>query len=581
MNILGIAGQDRDAAAALIRDGEVLAAIEEEKLSRIKHVGISYAGGLPGKAIDFCLQRGGIDFDNLDYFAYYLEPYKMLSGSVRFRAARVLRNPSLLSLQAFPYYTVESLNNLRQHTKTKHLALARMALARMPGRNRFMAVNHQRAHGAGAFYSSEFERAAVIVMGNVGDMTTTALMTGSSKGLRVLGEARFPNSIGMVYSAVTAALGFGAAGEDHKTMWLAPTGQNEFADLFKDLVGVSKEGLPKVNLDYFDSSFRGGPALSERFFRATGLKPGSKESAVGSTHRNVAASLQARIDDVVCEIASRHRDRTGEEYLCLAGGVALNSLSNAAIEQRSGYKQIFVLPAAGNAGCSIGAALHVWHEELGNRQRNYQMRHIFLGPQFGEGEIKSVLDNCKLQYEYFLTDDKLIAEAARLLSQNMIVGWFRGRMEFGPRTLGTRSILASPVTELMRDNLNSYIKHREDFRPFSAAVPEERAAEFFEPSGLTDFLQGVSKVKMGKLQAIPAAVFGDGIARVQTVSRQTNPAFWKLIVKFGEITGVPVLLNTSFNLFGEPVVSTPREAVRGFYCSGIDCLAIGNFLIKK
>jgi len=261
--------------------------------------------------------------------------------------------------------------------------------------------------------------------------------------------------------------------------------------------------------------------------------------------------------------------------------VALNSLTNAAIDRRAGYKGIFVLPAAGNAGCSIGAALHVWHEELGNRPRSYRMRHIFLGPQFGEEEIKSVLDNCKLQYEYFLTDDKLIAEVARLLSQNMIVGWFRGRMEFGPRTLGSRSILASPVTEMMRENLNSYIKHREDFRPFSAAVPEERAAEFFEPSALTDFLQGVSRVNLEKRESIPAAVFGDGIARVQTVSRQTNAAFWKLIVKFGELTGVPVLLNTSFNLFGEPVVSTPREAVRGFYCSGIDCLAIGNFLIKK
>ncbi len=209
------------------------------------------------------------------------------------------------------------------------------------------------------------------------------------------------------------------------------------------------------------------------------------------------------------------------------------------------------------------------------------MEHAFLGPQFNEEAIKSVLDNCKLSYEYFLTDDKLIAEVARMLAQGRITGWFHGAMEFGPRTLGARSILASPTNEFMRDNLNIFIKHREEYRPFSAAVPEERAEEFFEPSELSDFLQGVSHIREGKEQLIPAAVFGKGLVRVQSVSRKTNPAFWKLLVKFEEATGVPVLLNTSFNLFGEPVVSTPREAVRGFYCSGIDCLAIGNFLIKK
>jgi carbamoyltransferase len=218
---------------------------------------------------------------------------------------------------------------------------------------------------------------------------------------------------------------------------------------------------------------------------------------------------------------------------------------------------------------------------LGNDERVYQMRHAFLGPQSGEEEIKSVLDNCKLDYEYCLTEDKLISEVARLLAEGRITAWFRGPMEFGPRTLGARSILASPTSEMMRDNLNIYIKRREDFRPFSAAVPEERAGEFFEPSALTDFLQGVSRIKEGKQQLIPAAVFGNGLVRVHAVSRKTNPSFWKLLQKFDEVAGVPVLLNTSFNLFGEPVVSTPREAVRGFYCSGIDCLAIGNFLIKK
>src|SRR5262249_13118333 len=260
------------------------------------------------------------------------------------------------------------------------------------------------------------------------------------------------------------------------------------------------------------------------------------------------------IEDVLCEIASRHREQTGEDNLCLAGGVVLNSLANSAVEHRSGFKRLFVQPAAGNAGCSIGAALYAWHHVLGNNERTYQMQHAFLGPQFSDDEIKGVLDNCKLLYEYFLTEDKLIAEVARLLAQGKIVGWFRGAMEFGPRSLGARSILASPTTEMMRDNLNAFIKHREEFRPFCAAVPEEHTEEFFERSALNDFLQGVGRIKDGKEQLIPAAVFGEGLVRVHSVSRRANGSFWKLLSKFGEVSGTPVLLNTSFNLFGEPVV---------------------------
>jgi carbamoyltransferase len=261
--------------------------------------------------------------------------------------------------------------------------------------------------------------------------------------------------------------------------------------------------------------------------------------------------------------------------------VALNSLINSAVERRAGFKRIFVQPAAGNAGCSVGAALYTWHQTMGNAERSYQMEHAFLGPQFDDDSIKIVLDNCKIAYEYYLTEDKLVGEIASQLSNGKIVGWFRGAMEFGPRTLGARSILAAPGSEMMRDNLNMFIKHREDYRPFSASVPEESALEFFEPTALSDFLHGVTRIREGKLALMPAAVFGDGLVRAHTVSRKTNPSFWKLLSRFGELTGTPVLLNTSFNLFGEPVVSTPREAVRGFYCSGIDCLAIGNFVIKK
>jgi carbamoyltransferase len=576
MNILGISGQERDAAAALIQDGLVVAAIEEEKLARIRHVGMNYAGGLPERAIAFCLDRASISFDKLDYVAYYLEPHKLFHREVAFNSSRATQTTEQASIEEFPPYFVESLNSLKQRLKTK-----RMVESRLSSQGRFVAVPHHLAHGASSFFASGFDRAAIISVDNKGDMTSTALMTGEGGNITVNAEAHFPSSIGLLYSAVTAALGFGYDGDWHKTMWLAPTGEPEFEKTFNDLLAVDSNGLPVVNQDYFEASFRGEMSLSHRFFDALGFGPRAKDEPITRRHRNLAASLQACVERVLCEVGSRFREMTGEENLCLAGGVALNSLINAAVERHAGFEHLFVQPAAGNAGCSIGAGLYVWHQLLGNGERAYKMDHAFLGPQYDDDSIKSVLDNCKLAYEYSPTEDKLIAECARLLDQGRIVGWFRGAMEFGPRTLGARSILASPTSEMMRDNLNSFIKHREEYRPFSAAVPEERAAEFFEPSALTDFLQGVSRVKESTQRLIPAAVFGDGLVRVQTVSRKTNPSFWKLLGKFGEAAGVPVLLNTSFNLFGEPVVSTPREAVRGFYCSGIDCLAIGNFLIKK
>jgi len=573
MNILGISGQERDAAAALVQDGRVVAAVEEEKLARIRHIGMNYAGGLPFRAIEFCLERAGIGFDKVDCVAYYLEPHKRFHREIAFNSSRAIKAAD--TIEEFPPYFVEGLNALKQQLKTRRLAEARLSK-----NGRFIEVPHQLAHGASAFYASGFDRAAVISADNKGDMTSAALMTGSGARLRIDAEAQFPNSIGMVYSAVTAALGFDA-GDWHKTTWLAPTGKPEFPEVFADLLSVDNYGLPVVNTGYFDLPFGGAPSLSAHFFERTKLSPRGKDEPISQTHRNIAASAQRRVEDVLCEMARIHRERTGEDNLCLAGGVALNSFANSAVERGAGFKRLFVQPAAGNAGCSIGAALYVWHQVMGNRERVYEMEHAFLGPRFTDDEIKGVLDNCKLAYEYFLTEDKLTGEVARQLAQGKIVGWFRGAMEFGPRSLGARSILASPTTEMMRDNLNAFIKHREEFRPFCAAVPEERTEEFFEASALNNFLQGVSRIKEGKQPLIPAAVFGDGLVRVHSVSRKTNASFWKLLSKFGEATGVPVLLNTSFNLFGEPVVSTPREAVRGFYCSGIDCLAIENFLIKK
>jgi carbamoyltransferase len=576
MYILGISGQERDAAAALVCDGRVVAAVEEDNLTRVRHVGITRNGGLPYYSIEFCLKRAGIRLDQLDFVAYYIDSQKLFRREAAFQAAYDVQESEASNEAIFPSHFIDSLYSQKERLRTRRLIESRLS-----PQARFIIVDHQIAHGASAFYPSGFEQAAVISIGNRGDMATTALMSGSGNALTLQAEALFPNSIGMLYGAVTAALGFSEDGDWHKTMWLSATGEPEFAELFSDMLRVDAEGLPVINLAYFKGLNGRGPLLAQQFFDRTGLKPREKDEPLCAVHRNIASSLQSCAEDILCEIASRHRERTRKEYLCLAGGVGLNSLANAAIERRAGYKQLFVQPSAGNAGCSLGAALYVWHKVLGRTERVYKMEHAFLGPEFDDEQIKTVLDNCKLDYQYISTDKKLIDEVALALASGKIVGWFRGAMEFSPRTLGARSIFASPLTEVMRDNLNHYVKHREDFRPFSAAVPVERVGEFFEPSTLTEFIQAVSRVKPESRHLIPAAVFGDGLARVHTVNRKTNNMFWKLLVRFGEITGIPVLLNTSFNLFGEPVVSSPRDAVRGFYCSGIDCLAIGNFLVRK
>ncbi len=576
MKILGISGQKSDAAAALICDGEIVAAIEEEKLSRQRFVGMRYTGGLPERAIEFCLQRAGITFQEIDTVAYYLEPERVFHREIAFYSSQSLQTPAPDSPDGLPTYFVESLNDLRQHLETR-----RQVESRLAGRGKFLSINHHLAHGASAFFVSGFEQAAILSLGDRGDMASMAVLRGNGADLQVTAEANYPNSIGMLYNAVTAALGFNWFGDWQKTMWLSQTGEPEYAELFQDLLKLKKKGLPVLNLDYFDFAFGQPPSLARQFYERVGIKPRAKDEPLTAHHRNLAASLQNRVEEVLCELAMRVREQTQEENLCLAGGVALNTLVNSKIEKCAGFKRIFIQPAAGNAGCSLGAALYVWHQMLGNPNRARKLPHTFFGPSLDEQEVKSTLDNCKLNYEYFLTEDKLIAELVKELPQDKIVGWVRGAMEFGPRALGARSILASPMNEYMRDNLNIFIKHREDFRPFSASVPEERAAEFFEPSALTDFLQGVCQIREGKVALIPAALCGKGLARVHTVNRQTQPAFWKLLTKFGEQTGVPILLNTSFNLFGEPVVSTARETVRGFYCSGLDLLAISNFLVRK
>ncbi|MBO0859525.1 MAG: carbamoyltransferase, partial [Chloracidobacterium sp.] len=425
--------------------------------------------------------------------------------------------------------------------------------------------------------------------------------------ISLLKRVEFPHSLGWVYSLVSEYLGFRANGGEHNTQWLSLDGEPEFLPAFQDMLKIDAAGIPSIDLSYFTYSTQGADPFSEKFYLRfgdclrrkdqrfnAGMKPPSWTDQIealtgrqkvvfpaNSYRQNLAHSLQKHIENAVLALADSAQREHGADALCLAGGVASNSLLVSRLERESGFKHIFVQPAAGNAGCSVGSALFHWHNQL-NQGRPEVLENVFLGPEYSDHEVKPVLDNCKLAYRYIVSEDKLLDEVSRLLYQGNIVAWFQGRAEFGPRSLGARSILATPLLVHMKENLNLFVKHRESSRPFAVSVPEERAEEVFEKcSPLSRFLLSVSRVRNDKRHLIPAGWFSDGLARVHTVSRKTSPLFWLLLNKFGEKTGVPVLVNTSFNLFGEPIVCTPREAVRGYYCSGIDALIINHFLIQK
>jgi carbamoyltransferase len=587
MYILGISGHQRDAAAALLKDGQLIAAIEEEKLNRVKHIGINQCGGLPYQAIGFCLDSAGIGIEEIDYLTYYLKPRRLLNRQCGFYQGD--HQASCVN----EYHDRLNTLQLMKRLSDKH--------------SKVLAVDHQLAHAASSFYLSGFDRAAILILGGKGDHITIAAGIGEGRRIRLLKRVEFPHSLGWLYSLVSEYLGYRANGGEHNTQWLSLSGEPEFLSAFQDLLRVDHEGNPNIDLSYFADSLAGPDPFSEKFYARFGdclrrkdhrfnggaKRPswhelieelsGRQKTAVPANNyrRNIAHSLQVHLERAVLDLVEHLRREYRVDALALAGGVASNSLLVSKLERASGFKHIFVQPAAGNAGCSIGAALFQWHHQL-NKGNPQAMEHVFLGPEYSEHEIKPVLDNCKVAYRYIVSEEKLLDEVVELLHQGNIVAWFQGRAEFGSRSLGARSILASPLLVHTKENLNLFVKHREASRPFAASVPEDRAEEFFDDcSPLARFLLTVSHVKKDLRHLIPAAWFQDGMARVHTVNYKTNPLFWRLLNKFGDKTGVPILVNTSFNLFGEPIVCTPREAVRSFYCSGIDALVINRFIIRK
>ncbi len=525
MIIVGLGGLQKDAACAVLRDGELVSAVEQQKAAP-RHV----RGGLPEEAVRMALEVAGAQ-----------------GGEVE---------------------TVALARPLGEGHRARQIHLELRSL--FP-KARVVSVDHHRAHAASAYYASPFEKATVVAMDNVGDFRCGSRWRAEGADLRLEAEMSYPDSLGDLYSRVTELLGFRPMLEEHKVQWMSASGEPKYADVFCGILRKDDSGF-RVDSSWFDMDRREAGGFGARFYEALGLADGAE---IPETMRpDLAASIQAAAEAIVMDFAGAGGN------LCLAGGLALNALLVAALERSGRWDNVFVQPAAGNSGTAIGAAFHAWFRTHGRSGRR-PMATLCLGPEFSAEQVKRVLENCKLRFRYLPTREELLAAALDQLSQDKIVAWMQGRMEFGPRALGNRSILASPLDPYSTENLNVYIKHREAFRKFAASVPEEAADEYFETGPNARFLATVSRVKQKHRKTFEAAVLGGDWVRVHVVSKDENPLFHRLLTEWGRRTGLPVLYNTSFNLFGDPLVCTPRDAVRSFYSSGIDAMVAGHFLLEK
>ena len=432
-------------------------------------------------------------------------------------------------------------------------------------------VEHHLAHAASAYYPSSFDHATVLTLDRGGDFRSGSIWRANGTSLALEQEHYLADSLGDLYGRVTELLGFTANGDEHKVQWLSVGGDDRFRELFLEILCLSPDG-PRVDRSYFGTERLHNGGFNSRFYQRLGLKDG--EPVPEELRAHIAAGVQRAIETAVIHMAG-----TGEN-LCLAGGLGLNALLVSALETGSGFRNVFVQPASGNAGTAIGAVLETWHGAYRQEQR-VGLNTLCLGPSYSAAEIKQVLENCKLRFHYLITTDEVVDSAVAQLNDNRIVAWMHGRMEFGSRALGNRSILASPLDPYSAENLNQFIKHREPYRKFAASVPAELCAEYFEVGANARYLSTVGRVRPQFRERFAAAILAGDRIRVHAVDRGENPLYWRLLHAAGKSTGLPVLYNTSFNLFGEPLVCTPRDAVRSFYSSGIDAMFVGNFFLQK
>lgn len=577
MIVLGINAYHANASAALVIDGQLVAAVEEERLNRVK-----YAAGLPARAVEYCLQSAGVKLSDVDHIALPRNPWARLGTKLRF-AMRM------------PRFAIERAKVASRFGGIQEELASNLEIDPTTIRAQTHRIEHHRAHIASAFFVSPFERAAVLSADGLGDFASTMWGAGEGSNLRIDGATAFPHSLGMFYTAMTQFLGFHKFGEEYKVMGLAAYGSPAFGDFFCDIVAPEKPLGVRLNLRYF-THHKSGPEMTWNASDQTPVlgrlfssqleeqfgPPREPASPIENRHKDFAASMQARLEEVLLANVNALYEQTKLKTLCLAGGVAFNCLANGKLLEQTPFEQIYVQPAAGDGGLSIGAAFAVYHQVLG-KPRSFQMNHVFWGPSFSTSEIREALTNSRQYLDLRireLEEDALVRATATHIAQGKIVGWLQGRAEWGPRALGNRSILADPRRPEMKETLNRRIKHREEFRPFAPSVLEESVGEYFEQTHPSPFMTFAYKVRASKRGAIPAPTHVDGTGRLQTVDRESHPLYWKLLRAFGDVTGIPVLLNTSFN-DNEPIVCHPREALACFERTRMDVLVLGNFILEK
>ncbi len=572
MFTLGINAVFHDSAACIFKDGKLLAAAEDERFTHIKHGKRPLPFStweLPFHAIDYCLKVAGIHLSDVDHVAYSFDPFLLLGEEYRGKPHievplfQTTTQPANKWTNPWdPLFLSYIVNAPRQLKDGYPHHLQKRFKGTSLDDFQFHYIEHHRAHAASAFHPSPFRNAAVLTLDGRGELATTTYNIGSGADLTRIAQVNMPHSLGLLYEQLTSYLGFLHSSDEYKVMALASYGKPEFVKDFREMISLGKNGQYSIGNQNFEERFGPARLRHEEFTKH---------------HFNIAHSLQVVLEETVLELCNWLYQETREENLCMAGGVALNCVMNARIRDRGPFKNIWVQPASGDSGTALGAAILVDSEESGTSRRAFEMSHAYWGPEYSDQEIEQFLKWSKVPYRKL---ENIAEETAEILAADKIIGWYQGRMEYGPRALGSRSILASPISPAMQARLNE-VKDREDFRPVAPVVLEEEAGNWFEGASYSPFMLFVYDVKADKADKIPAVRHVDGTARIQTVNENQHPQYHALLKAFQKKTGVPVLINTSFNTLGKPIVCSPRDAIECFWTSPFDALVIGSFLIEK
>jgi carbamoyltransferase len=576
MYILGINAYHADSSAAIFKDGKMIAATEEERFRRVKHW-----AGFPSQAVEFCLREAGISVSQLDHIAIGRDPYAKLGKKLLFLAQHPGGGWKAVKDRL---QNAKKISSLEEEFAAIEPGIAMAAL-----KKKIHQVEHHRSHLASAFFASPFEEAALLSIDGSGDFTTTMIARGKGNKIEVLDSVDFPHSVGLFYTAFTQLLGFPHYGDEYKVMGLAPYGRPEHVDRLKDVLLFKPNGLFELDLKYFRSAKSGiisygedhipvvAPLYSE-YMSATFGPVRQKDEPLTQYHKDMAASIQRITEELIFHILGHLHKTTGLDNICIAGGVAQNSVANGKLTRQTPFKNVYIPSAGHDAGISMGAALYVYHQIL-DRPRSEAIWSAYTGSRFSNEEIEEYLQSRNISYQRY-PDDELYEKVADRLIDAGVIGWFNGRAEFGPRALGARSILADPRRQDAKDLLNSKIKRRESFRPFAPSILKEYVAEYFEVTDEVPFMEKVFPIREDKRALIPAVTHADGTGRLQSVDRMVSPRYYGLIEAFRRKTGVPILLNTSFNE-NEPIVNSPGEALECFLRTSMDMLILENCVITR